>query len=89
MGGRRNSLGSRRGGGGGGAEEEEDDHEQELREIGDLDAAAPSQEEIRLMIDRIRRESVVDDVVVGGRSAASAAAGKVGSRFEHEVRPRS
>lgn len=74
VGGQRSSLGSRRGA-------EEDDHQQELREIVDLDAAAPSQEEIRLMIDRIRREAAGDGVV-GGRAAS----GKKASRFEHEVR---
>ena len=75
--GKRSSLGSRRGA-------EDDDREDDLREIEDLDAAAPSQEEIRLMIDRIRRESsaAAADVGVGGRAAA----GGKGSRFEHEVR---
>jgi len=81
--GNRTSLGSTAGRRGGGGEDAAADHEQELREIGDLDAAAPSQEEIRLMIDRIRRESVGDDVV-GGRSVGSSKAGS--SRFEHEVR---
>ncbi len=83
--GKRSSLGSmvssaaagRRAGG-----EDAADHEQELRAIVDLDAAAPSQEEIRLMIDRIRRESAGDDVV-GGRTGGSSKAGS--SRFEHEV----
>lgn len=74
--GKRSSIGSRRGA-------EDDDREDDLREIEDLDAAAPSQEEIRLMIDRIRRESsaAAADVGVGGRAAA----GGKGSRFEHEV----
>ncbi|CAB1101209.1 unnamed protein product [Ectocarpus sp. CCAP 1310/34] len=76
--GRRTILGGRR------AEEDREEEEEEedaLRGIGDLDAVAPSQEEIRVMIDRIRRESAVEEVVgAGGRTVNSK-----GQRFEHEV----
>ncbi|CAN0400496.1 unnamed protein product, partial [Ectocarpus sp. 12 AP-2014] len=80
--GRRTSLGGRR------AEEdpeEEEEEEDALRGIGDLDAVAPSQEEIRVMIDRIRRESAMEEVVgAGGRTVNSK-----GQRFEHEAAPAS
>lgn len=79
--GKRSSVGSSRRAEEGREEEEEEDA---LRGIGDLDAVAPSQEEIRLMIDRIRRESAVEEVVgAGGRTVSSS---KNGPRFEHEVR---
>ncbi|CAM9844572.1 unnamed protein product, partial [Ectocarpus sp. 8 AP-2014] len=74
--GRRTSLGGRRA-----EEDREEEEEDALRGIGDLDAVAPSQEEIRVMIDRIRRESAVEEVVgAGGRAVNSK-----GQRFEHEV----
>ncbi|CAM9898530.1 unnamed protein product, partial [Ectocarpus fasciculatus] len=82
--GKRSSLGSSRR-----AEEDREEEEEEdaLRGIGDLDAVAPSQEEIRLMIDRIRRESAVEEVVgAGGRTVSSS---KNGPRFEHEAAPAS
>lgn len=80
------SAGGKRISVGGGETRDDDDEEEDaaLAGIAELDAAAPSQEEIRLMIDRIRREAAVDEAAV---AVGRVQAGPKGQQlFEHEVR---
>lgn len=67
-------------------DEEEEEDDDPLAGINELDAAAPSQEEIRLMIERIRREAAVDEAAVAvGRVAGSQGQQQQQQRFDHEV----